>query len=108
MLSCQSDAIDPASINSAIFTGNHLPQGQSPLAVHVQILLDRAGASPGVIDDYSGENLEWASHSFEQVNKMPMDGRNSISSHGCVRMTSWDANELANMVSQGGLIEFRE
>lgn len=30
------------------------------------------------------------------------------SSHGCVRMTNWDAGELAHMVSQGVTVEFRD
>ncbi|MFH1516872.1 MAG: L,D-transpeptidase [Pseudomonadota bacterium] len=67
-------AIDPASINTAGFEGEQLPEGQSPLAVRLQILLDRAGASPGVIDGYSGENVEKAIRGFEQVNKLPVDG----------------------------------
>lgn len=67
--------MDPASINGATFSGEQLPQGQSPLAVRLQILLDRAGASPGVIDGYSGENVEKAIRGFEQVNKLPVDGQ---------------------------------
>jgi lipoprotein-anchoring transpeptidase ErfK/SrfK len=27
-------------------------------------------------------------------------------SHGCVRMTNWDARELAEMVEQGTVVEF--
>ena len=70
-----SAPMDPAAINAATFAGEQLPEGQSPLAVHLQILLDRAGASPGVIDGYSGENVEKAIRGFEQVNKLPVDGR---------------------------------
>ncbi|WP_342870447.1 L,D-transpeptidase [Hoeflea sp. AS60] len=66
--------MDAASINSATFVGEQLPEGQSPLAVNLQILLDRAGASPGVIDGYSGDNVEKAIRGFEQVNKLPVDG----------------------------------
>jgi lipoprotein-anchoring transpeptidase ErfK/SrfK len=29
-------------------------------------------------------------------------------SHGCVRMTNWDAEELAGMVQQGTVVEFIE
>jgi len=66
--------VDPSSINAATFAGEQLPEGQSPLAVRLQILLDRAGASPGVIDGYSGKNVEKAIRGFEQVNKLPIDG----------------------------------
>lgn len=66
--------MDPAAINAAIFTGQQLPEGQSPLAARLQILLDRAGASPGVVDGYSGENMQKAIRGFEQVNKIPDDG----------------------------------
>ncbi|MDF1609744.1 L,D-transpeptidase [Hoeflea sp. YIM 152468] len=75
IVEARADAIEPAAINAAIFTGEDLPEGRSPLAVRVQILLDRAGASPGVIDGYSGENLEKAIRGFEEVNKLPVDGK---------------------------------
>lgn len=71
----QAAPMDPAAINTATFTGQQLPEGQSPLAVRLQILLDRAGASPGVIDGYSGENVEKAIRGFEQVNGIEVDGR---------------------------------
>jgi lipoprotein-anchoring transpeptidase ErfK/SrfK len=29
-------------------------------------------------------------------------------SHGCVRLTNWDAEELAELVSQGTVVEFIE
>jgi lipoprotein-anchoring transpeptidase ErfK/SrfK len=66
--------MDPAAINAATFTGQELPEGQSPLAARLQILLDRAGASPGVVDGYSGDNMQKAIRGFEQVNKIPDDG----------------------------------
>lgn len=70
----KAEPMDPAAVNTAVFSGEQLPEGQSPLAVRLQILLDRAGASPGVIDGYSGENVEKAIRGFEQVNKIPADG----------------------------------
>lgn len=66
--------MDPSAINTATFTGEQLPEGQSALAVRLQVLLDRAGASPGVIDGYSGENVEKAIRGFEQVNGIEADG----------------------------------
>lgn len=67
--------MEPAAINAAAFTGEQLAEGQSPLAVRLQILLDRAGASPGVIDGYSGDNVEKAIRGFEQVNGIDADGQ---------------------------------
>lgn len=75
VIKARAETIEPASINAAMFSGEDLPEGQSPLAVRLQILLDRAGASPGVIDGYSGENLEKAIRGFEEVNKLPVDGK---------------------------------
>lgn len=66
--------MDPAAINAATFTDQQLPEGQSPIAVRLQVLLDRAGASPGVIDGYSGDNVEKAIRGFEQVNGIDVDG----------------------------------
>lgn len=36
-----------------------------PLIIRTQILLDRAGTSPGVIDGYDGENYRKALRAFE-------------------------------------------
>ena len=66
--------MDPVAINAATFAGEQLPEGQSPLAAKLQILLDRAGASPGVIDGYAGDNVEKAIRGFQQVNRLPDDG----------------------------------
>ncbi|MCY0096243.1 L,D-transpeptidase family protein [Hoeflea ulvae] len=82
VVKARAETIDATSINTATFSGDPLPEGQSPLAVRVQILLDRAGASPGVIDGYSGDNLEKAIRGFEEVNRLPVDGQ--------IDMMLWD------------------
>lgn len=66
--------LDPSAINNASYTGGELPEGQSPLTAKVQVLFDRAGTSPGVIDGYSGENVNKAIRGFEQVNGLAVDG----------------------------------
>ncbi len=66
--------ITPEAINAAQFSSGPLPDGQSPLTARIQVLLDRADASPGVIDGYEGGNVEKAVRSFEEVNDLTVDG----------------------------------
>ncbi|MVA23909.1 L,D-transpeptidase [Agrobacterium vitis] len=51
------------------------PKDPDPAVVHLQVLLDRAGASPGVIDGYFGENLTKAIAGFEALQRLPVDGK---------------------------------
>jgi lipoprotein-anchoring transpeptidase ErfK/SrfK len=59
----------PERINGANFTGK-LPSEDnvSPLAVKVQVLLDRARFSPGEIDGRFGDNVEKALQAFAEAN----------------------------------------
>jgi lipoprotein-anchoring transpeptidase ErfK/SrfK len=45
-----------------------------PAIVKLQVLLDRAGASPGVIDGFDGDNVRKAVRAFEQMRGLPEDG----------------------------------
>jgi lipoprotein-anchoring transpeptidase ErfK/SrfK len=45
-----------------------------PAIVKLQVLLDRAGASPGVIDGYDGENVRKALIAFEAMHGLQPDG----------------------------------
>ena len=67
-------APDREAIESASYEGGALPEGQSALTVKVQILLDRAGISPGVIDGYRGGMSETAIRAFEARAGLPVDG----------------------------------
>lgn len=60
--------------NEAVFDGQPLPPAVSNLTVKVQVLLDRAGASPGVIDGMAGDNVAKALAAFEEMNGLPADG----------------------------------
>jgi lipoprotein-anchoring transpeptidase ErfK/SrfK len=48
--------------------------GANPLILKAQVLLDRAGASPGVVDAYFGANVAKAIGAVETVLELPVDG----------------------------------
>ncbi|MFN7027443.1 MAG: L,D-transpeptidase [Pseudorhizobium sp.] len=72
--------IQPGAVTSAALTS--IPQARpdetaaepDPAIVHLQILLDRAGASPGVIDGFYGENVSKAVSGFETLQGLDADG----------------------------------
>ena len=45
-----------------------------PAIVRLQVLLDRAGSSPGVIDGFDGDNVRKAVAGFESMHDLPVDG----------------------------------
>ena len=51
------------------------PASLDPDILKQQVLLDRAGFSPGVIDGRKGENVEHARHAFQKRKRA--EGRNS-------------------------------
>jgi hypothetical protein len=64
--------LKPDVINAATFT-EKLPSEDriNPLAVKVQVLLDRARFSPGEIDGRFGDNVEKALRAFAEANSLP-------------------------------------
>jgi lipoprotein-anchoring transpeptidase ErfK/SrfK len=82
----RAPAITAEDINSARLGPNPAERPSAPTAdqtgkrppdpevVRMQILLDRAGASPGVIDGFAGENVQKAIMAFEAMHGMPVDG----------------------------------
>jgi lipoprotein-anchoring transpeptidase ErfK/SrfK len=63
-------------VNGAVFAeGAKALRGASPLVLKAQVLLDRAGASPGVIDAYFGSNVAKAIAAVETVLDLPVDGQ---------------------------------
>ena len=61
-------------IDNAEYNGMALPSGQSGLTVVLQVLLDRAGVSPGVIDGYQGDMSTSALRGFEALRGFKVDG----------------------------------
>ena len=60
-------------INAAEFE-SALPEGLSAITTKLQVLLDRAGANPGVIDGVAGENVSKAIQSYEEMLGLPATG----------------------------------
>lgn len=50
------------------------PKAPDPFMVRLQVLLDRAHASPGVIDGFMGNNTRKALSALETMRKLPVDG----------------------------------
>jgi len=67
--------LSAAAIESATYDGGDLPAGQSALTAKVQILLDRSGVSPGVVDGWRGGMSESAIKAFQRRTGQPMTGR---------------------------------
>ncbi|MBC8019404.1 MAG: murein L,D-transpeptidase [Verrucomicrobia bacterium] len=65
--------ISADEINTAEFS-DALPEGQSALTAKLQVLLERAGAKPGVIDGVAGENVAKAIRSFEEIQGLKITG----------------------------------
>ena len=63
-----------SEINDATYESGALPDGQSGLTVKTQVLLDRSGISPGVIDGYKGGMSESAIRAFEAREGFEVDG----------------------------------
>lgn len=74
-------AIDAQTVNTATIQTVTLekpaqkPPEPDAAMVKLQVLLDRAGASPGVIDGYFGDNFVKAISGFEAQQNLPVDGK---------------------------------
>lgn len=74
--SLTAEAVNTASIDSiSLEAPAEKPTEPDAAIVRLQVLLDRAGASPGVIDGYVGSNLAKAVSGFEALKGLPVDGK---------------------------------
>jgi lipoprotein-anchoring transpeptidase ErfK/SrfK len=70
------DAINNIDIGSiAAEQTEQKPNVPDSSIIHLQVLLDRAGASPGVIDGLYGDNVSKAIAGFEAMRHLPIDGK---------------------------------
>jgi lipoprotein-anchoring transpeptidase ErfK/SrfK len=68
-------SLRPEEVNAATYVERaEAIRGASPLVLKAQVLLDRAGASPGVLDSYFGGNVAKAIAAVETVLGLPVDG----------------------------------
>jgi lipoprotein-anchoring transpeptidase ErfK/SrfK len=70
----QQPSLTPGIINGASF-GPIPADAAAPLTVKAEVLLDRAHASPGVIDGKSGQNFQNAIEAYETMHGLPVDGK---------------------------------
>ena len=73
-LAAQDAPFTAADIDAAAYAGGDLPPGRSALTARVQVLLDRSGTSPGVVDGFKGGMSASAIKAFERRAGLPMDG----------------------------------
>src|SRR5262245_3034645 len=66
--------VDPVAVNKATYDDG-AKKIRGPLAIKLQILLDRAHASPGIIDGREGANVKNALRMFEERSNLPADGK---------------------------------
>lgn len=69
-----AEPVTAETIEAASYVAGDLPERQAPITVKVQVLLDRAGISPGVIDGIKGGMSDSALRAYELREGLPVDG----------------------------------
>jgi lipoprotein-anchoring transpeptidase ErfK/SrfK len=70
----ETPTINPADVLAVEYPGGPLPDGFNVLTVKLQVLLDQAGMSPGVIDGMNGRNVAKAIAGVETLMGLSVDG----------------------------------
>lgn len=75
-----SEPLSKPAIDAATFEDWTAQRGTDepiaePFLIRLQVLLDRAHASPGVIDGFEGENTTKAVSAYEAMRQLPVDGK---------------------------------
>src|SRR5688572_24081532 len=67
-----SPALERETVNQALYSAG---KASKMAVLKLQVLLDRAGFSPGIIDGVEGPNFEIALKAFERKANLPPDGK---------------------------------
>lgn len=67
--------VEVAPVDPAVAAAEASPVLADPALARLQIMLDRAGASPGVIDGFDGDNLRKAILAFQMMHGLQPDGQ---------------------------------
>jgi lipoprotein-anchoring transpeptidase ErfK/SrfK len=70
-----ADSIEHAQLSPDQHQGKRSEAKQDPLVFKAEVLLDRAGFSPGEIDAHDGENFQKALRAYQQANELPPTGK---------------------------------
>ena len=73
--SSRSAALTPESINEAQWSPRESPGRLKPVVLKAQVLLDRAGFSPGVIDAHEGANFAKALRAYQEAKGLESTGK---------------------------------
>ncbi|PXA92524.1 hypothetical protein DMC47_23650 [Nostoc sp. 3335mG] len=103
--------VDTASIETISIKAPRKKSAKPDAAiVKLQIFLDRAGASPGVIDGLDGTNLSKAISGFEAMQRLPVDGKldpevtrrleDQVPAIQAYAITTDDGNDLVDSIPQ--------
>ena len=71
----RSDTLEVDAINAAQWSARRSDAKLSPLVLKAQVLLKRAGFSPGVVDARSGDNFQKALRAYQQEAGLPATGK---------------------------------
>ena len=90
-------AVDQDSLIFAEVTGENAPLDASLSMLQTQVVLERAGFSPGVIDGKMGKSLVFALKSFQQANDIDTSGKLNTATAEALRQFEVPATRLVKI-----------